>query len=73
MDNMLICVLSVVAEVVFSYVCEVQRQLKQQTTEYVALTFPLEPMGFGHHSSSENPQYLLSLELVAGWFSWLDP
>jgi len=46
---------SVVAEVVFCYVGEVQRQLKQQTTEYAALTFPSESMGFGHHSSSENP------------------
>ncbi|KAK4823848.1 hypothetical protein QYF61_007167 [Mycteria americana] len=38
------------------------RQLKQQTTEYAALTFPSESTGFGHHSSSGNPSvcYLLN-------------
>lgn len=39
-DNMLIGVGLVVAEVLFC--CEVQRQVKQQITEYVALTFPSE-------------------------------
>lgn len=41
-------------------VCEVQRQLKQQTTEYAALTFPSESMRFGHHSSFENSKSVVS-------------